>query len=339
MRNIMITVLIATVMFASLGCSQKETQPTTNVVAEKKLPTEPVPILKEEAPQKPLKVEKTPELKGALLVMIDNNPRARPQSGLDKADVVYEIFAEGGITRFMAIFYHNAVEKIGPVRSARYYFAQIAKAYNSPYAHAGGSEDALHLIPKLKIQDMDEIYNSGAYFWRSKDRSMPHNLYTSTNKLLLGADKKGYSVSALPPINHGVILDNEKAEKINLTYNESGPYIYSVKYLWHENRYQRYINDKLHETLEGNSIFVDNIIVLETKTKNVMKDVLVSEIKVLGEGPALFFTQGQVVKGKWVKESEKSHFEYIMNDGKEMFFSQGTTFIQLMPSLAKVEYK
>lgn len=76
------------------------------------------------------------------LVMLENHPDARPQSGLSAADVVYEAVAEGGITRFMGVFYCGAIAaggKVAPVRSARMYFVNIAAEYNEPiYAHVGG---------------------------------------------------------------------------------------------------------------------------------------------------------------------------------------------------------
>ncbi len=72
------------------------------------------------------------DLPGAVLVMVDNFSAARPQSGLDAADVVYEAWAEFGITRFLALFYRHAAPKIGPIRSARFYFVELADAYHAP---------------------------------------------------------------------------------------------------------------------------------------------------------------------------------------------------------------
>jgi hypothetical protein len=131
-----------------------------------------------------------PELPGILMAIVENHPAARPQSGLELADVVYEMVSEGNITRFLACFYQQAPEKIGPIRSVRPAFSEIAKAYNSPLAHAGGSEDGLASVRNLKVQNLDEIYNASRYFWRATDRRMPHNLYTSAELILSGAQKQ-----------------------------------------------------------------------------------------------------------------------------------------------------
>ncbi|MGI6343567.1 MAG: DUF3048 domain-containing protein [Bacillota bacterium] len=107
-------------------------------------PTEPVVI--EPPPEPDPEREPEPELPGVLLAMIDNHPNANPQSGLLDADIVYEMMAEGGITRYLAVFYSKKPELIGPIRSARYYFVQTAKAYNAPYAHVGGHDTAFRMI-------------------------------------------------------------------------------------------------------------------------------------------------------------------------------------------------
>jgi len=120
-------------------------------------------------------------------VMIDNHPDARPQSGIEKAGLVYEAEVEGYYTRLMAVFSdENEVVKIGPVRSARPYFVDWANELNAVYAHCGGSPEALVNIEQKGIVDLNEIY-SGRFFWRATDRSAPHNIYLSAknfNKFL-----------------------------------------------------------------------------------------------------------------------------------------------------------
>ncbi|MGM1049871.1 MAG: DUF3048 domain-containing protein [Bacillota bacterium] len=129
-----------------------------------------------------------------LSVMINNAPAARPQSGLSQADIVYEVLAEGGITRLIAIFQsQTGIEKIGPIRSIRPYLINIGESYGGVLVHAGGSPEAYSIIKKQGKQDLDEIGNAGAYFWREKDRKAPHNLYSSDEKLREGADKHKFS--------------------------------------------------------------------------------------------------------------------------------------------------
>ena len=113
---LLIFALSAGLLLTAAACGHKEEEPP---IAEIQPEPEPVPQIPVDDPQLP----------GAFLVMIDNMEDARPQSGLDKADVVFEIEAEGGITRYMALFYNNGADKIGPCRSARYILPNWPKAW------------------------------------------------------------------------------------------------------------------------------------------------------------------------------------------------------------------
>src|SRR5690554_5162744 len=112
-------------------------------------------------------------------VMIENSISARPQSGVIQADVVYEILSEGTITRFLALFHSQKPKRIGPVRSARTYYVQLAKGYDAIYSSAGGSPGGLKLVQSDYIDDISGLAYDGRYFTRSSDRYAPHNLYTS----------------------------------------------------------------------------------------------------------------------------------------------------------------
>ena len=118
---------------------------------------------------------------------------ARPQSGLSSAGVVYEAIAEGGITRYLAIFQADVPADIGPVRSLRPVFFETAMEYGTPVAHAGGSSDALSSVGSTKtFKDMDEFYNGG-FFRRLNTRYAPHNLYIYGPKLAELVAKKGWN--------------------------------------------------------------------------------------------------------------------------------------------------
>src|SRR5690606_32031716 len=119
------------------------------------------------------------------LVSIDNHPRARPQYGLSRADLVYEVPAEGGVTRFAALFWAGEADQIGPVRSSRPYFLDLALEWQAAFLHAGGSPQHYEQIDKLPIPDIDDIRGGagGGVFWRGDDRNPPHNLYTSSQRV------------------------------------------------------------------------------------------------------------------------------------------------------------
>ncbi len=139
-----------------------------------------------------------------LTIMIDNHPDAAPQTGLNDADVVYEALAEGGITRFMAIFLSQDPGTVGPVRSARPYYLEWARPFTSLYVHCGGSWEAIDLLKEWGMLTDVDCFNGNMPFWRSSDRVLPHNLYTSTSELWKLAARKGLSSpSPLPYFLHG----------------------------------------------------------------------------------------------------------------------------------------
>ncbi|HMQ34533.1 MAG TPA: DUF3048 domain-containing protein, partial [Chloroflexaceae bacterium] len=116
-------------------------------------------------------------------VMLDNHPKAYPQTGMNQAPLVFEALAEYGITRYMAIFVPGIspeLRTIGPVRSARSYYVEYAKGLRGIYVHAGGAPDALTMArTSVEITDMDALRrDAGAFFRRASDRAAPHNLYT-----------------------------------------------------------------------------------------------------------------------------------------------------------------
>ncbi|HEX9015910.1 MAG TPA: DUF3048 domain-containing protein, partial [Chloroflexota bacterium] len=111
-------------------------------------------------------------------VMVENSPDARPQSGLARADVLYEAPVEGGISRFMAVFVNGVADNIGPVRSARHYFVYLAAEYNASLVHIGSSPQGYEALDATGLVDLDETYGDPG-FWRIKGRAAPHNSYTS----------------------------------------------------------------------------------------------------------------------------------------------------------------
>jgi len=127
-----------------------------------------------------------------IAVMIDNHKDAWPQGGIQKAYMVYEIIAEGGETRLMALLKGANVDKIGPVRSARHYFIDYVMENDAIYTHFGQSPQAQSDLKKFSIDDINGIAEDGTTFWRTKSKAAPHNAMTSTEKLLQSAKNKKY---------------------------------------------------------------------------------------------------------------------------------------------------
>lgn len=320
----LITLIILLVL---TGCSGKNKE-ETKLLDEKE--SAPIEVEPEEIFVK--------EFEGSFIVSVDNHINAYPQSGLDKADTVIELLAEGGITRFLAFYDSYHAEKIGPVRSARYYFVEIAKGYPSAFAHAGGNTDALNLIPHYKIMDLDEIYNSGAAFYRTKDRKPPHNLYTTTELMLKHANSKKYAIKNLEGLPIGEVSGGSKVDIIDIPYSKKSLYYHVVTYMFEDGKFWRYVNGKAFETDQKVKIFADNLILMETPTRTVVKEEVQSEMNVFGSGKAVFFIDGLYYEGTWEKAKAADPFTFQYN-GEPMKFKEGKTWIQVVPNFSEVTFK
>ncbi|MGM0445466.1 MAG: DUF3048 domain-containing protein [Bacillota bacterium] len=275
----------------------------------------------------------------AVMVSIENTPRARPQAGLNEAPIVYEFLVEGGITRFLALYWANIPEKIGPIRSLRPYMIDIAKEYEALLLHAGASPDGFEILQKNNIPSLDQIFN-GKYYWRSDQKPSPHNLYTSEYRIsehlneMLGVEYENrFNFEEI------MIISNvkEKAEVIDIDY--WGNYKVIYEYNSEDNSYLRFLNNEKnpHYGENGNQIKVKNIIVQFVKTK-VKDDVGRLSMEVTGENKALYFRNGLVNEGHWEK-TENGFTEFYNNENKHIKVNPGNTWIQVVPTNIKVSYK
>lgn len=282
----------------------------------------------------PAENDERPLLPGVVFVSIGNNPSARPQSGLSGAAIVYEAPAEGGITRLLAGFTRKT-DKIGPVRSARKCLVQIAVGYDTPFAHCGGSEDSFQIIRREKTKSMDEIYSAGECFWRTKDREAPDNLYTSTDKLIEGAERRGFAISGLPPSPKGE-FSGKPAVVIEYNFSRSERYPNVVRYVFQGSRYERSINGDPHKDDQGNVISPANLVFMEVKTTYPKGKAVEIDMDVTGRGRALFFSRGLVAEGTWEKPALKEPVRFFAGE-KQVPFAEGMVWVHLVPDLSQVK--
>ncbi|MBW4081942.1 DUF3048 domain-containing protein [Paenibacillus sp. S150] len=271
-----------------------------------------------------------------LAVMINNAPAARPQSGISEADILYEVLAEGGITRMIGIFQsHTGVVKIGPIRSIRPYLIDIGESYGSVTVHAGGSPAAYAILQKEKKDDMDEIGRAGAYFWRDKERKAPHNLYSNAAKLYEGADKLGYAGTVEVPgylftDPDYVPAEGEAAAELSVNFLLES-YTVGYKYSSERGTYLRWVNGKPHLDLNNsNPVEAANVIVMGSDHK-VLDDVGRLQIDVELGGEAVLFQRGQVLKGRWSRKPGDV-IRFVKNDGTEALMYPGITHILIVPN-------
>lgn len=336
-RSVLLVVFVVTLL-TLVACAQSTPPPP----AATPLPSPPPPPQEKEPEWWP----KKPALAGGLLVVVENHNRSRPQSGLDKADTVFEADVVGGISRFLALFYRQEASEIGPIRSARWSFFHLAQGYELPFAHAGANVDVMAEIGKAKKQgfpSLDEIYGAGPYFWRSNQRSSPHNLYTSTTRLMEGVKAMKYPVK--PPTEFSVLAKGEQlpggepAVSLRVPYQTTGPNTNVVTWAFSDGHYIRSTNGEPHLLTSGSPITVENIIVLFTDTEDVVKfGEPVKENRITGEGKSLFFVAGKVYQGTWLKPRAQDPLKF-MHDGRPVRLTPGRTWVHIVDKKLEVSYQ
>lgn len=277
-----------------------------------------------------------------IAVMIENSAKARPQTGLNTADIVYETMAEGSITRFMAIFNDTIPSKAGPVRSARIYFIRILREWDTaPYIHVGGPEDSTKesyvygsetKFIKTRI-NAAKGYND--YFWRSSDRKAPHNCYTSPQKVL--EDYYDYT----PKINDSFKFSNdvqypgETVDTVTVPFLLKQQDYIHYKYDADKNVFLRFMGDDEFISEDNGSeaqVEVQNLIIQYTKIYALDGEIKDRRnVEVTGSGDAEFFVNGKHLKGKWSRPSLSDQTKYTLDDGSELILSPGNTWIHLHP--------
>jgi Type IV secretory pathway, VirJ component len=308
--------------------------PTASAEPEAAPTAEPTPELAFTAPLTGLKRE-TAAAARPIAVMINNLKPARPQSGLTNADVVWEVLAEGGITRLVAIFQSTdaLTDAIGPIRSIRPYLIDIGESYGAILAHSGASNDGYDILQHQGKPYLDEISNAGPYFWRSKDRKAPHNLYSELEKLRAGAEKKGYksdvTVPGYPFSEQGSTASGEAAASIEIKFLLKD---YKVSYAYDEasGLYKRSINDEPHTDMNnGEQLTAANVVVLGANHKT-LDDYGRLAVDLHAGGSAILFQKGKAVSCEWVRSDD--NMIRLMKDGAELAFVPGKTFFQIVPN-------
>lgn len=270
-----------------------------------------------------------------MAVMINNAPAARPQSGLNSADIVYEVLAEGGVTRLIAIFHSGEqAAKIGPIRSIRPYMIDIGESYHGVLVHAGASNDAYAILQRQHKEDLDEITNAGAYFWRDKSRKAPHNLYSNVEKLIEGSIKRKYEVEdhnvpAYTFRNENDPAEGESVNSVEIKFQLNN-YLVTYEYDDSTKLYSRYINGNLHTDLDtGEPITTTNVIVMGAEHK-VLDDVGRLEVNLELGGEAILLQRGKMIRGQWIRKSDD--VIRFVKDNTEVPFYPGTTYINVVPN-------
>ncbi len=298
-----------------------------------------------------MKEEESPKLKivdlnsksRPIAVMINNINVARPyQSGLQNAYIVYEIIAEGGITRLLALFKDQNLEKIGTVRSSRHYYLDYVLENDAIYVHWGWSPQAESDIKSLKINNINGLKYSTKYFWKDTklNVSSEHTAYTSSSLINNAIADLKYNKET----NKGLLF-NYSPEEINLENKENAQLANSVEIVYSSSNttsyeynsetktYYRSVNGKKHVDYDTKEQYnFKNIIVYQLENITIAGDEKGrQELKNIGTGTGYYITNGYAIPIKWEKTSRSSKTKYTYMDGTEITLNDGNTFIQIQP--------
>jgi len=277
-------------------------------------------------------------------VMVENHPDSRPQSGLSDADVVYEALAEGGITRFMAVYQTKEPSSIGPIRSAREYYAVLANELGAVYVHVGGSNEVIGQLKNgiyKNVDDANEYYNEN-FFQRISSRSAPHNVYTSIAKLQGLIEYRKYSTATnydglkfkndSPPA-----VESISALSLNISFSLKS---YAVSYSYNSalNNYKRNLAGVAHVDATTKIQITPKVVVVQmVEVTPVPNDKLLSvDINLTGQGTAYIFQDGGIVEGTW-KKIGSGRTRYYDKSGNEISFNRGQMWVELVPKDKEAE--
>ncbi len=278
----------------------------------------------------------TPRRPGPAMVQIENSILARPQSGLQQANIVYEYLAEGGITRMTAIYFNpTGSQRIEPVRSARPVTIRLWHAYHGVIFFSGANSKVLQVIQEQRIPALTESSDAGAYFARDPSRRAPHNLYTDGDRLAKGLSKYAPRItyvlpssgepaaSPAPPAANRVVFDQTNSHRVIYTYSAAdSAYAYSTAI------------GPLTDKNTGQPIKPVNVILIQVAHHDAgFTDVVGApavDFDLQGTGPADVFSKGHRYTATWDLSNPELPLKIVGADGKVMRLPAGLTWIHLV---------
>lgn len=255
-----------------------------------------------------------------MAIMIENHRLSRPQTGLNEANIVYEIPVEGGITRFMGI-YNKIPGVVGPIRSCREYFVDRALEVSALYVHCGGSPKGYQYLASSHIFSIDEI-KIGKGFFRDNTRKAPHNLYGKGREIFDSASENFPMLlkNKVKLLNYGVqeSLSSKEAKTATIKYHGN----YEVKIKYDNGSYLRYMNDELHvDRITKKPLSAYAIIIQEAAMKTIDKAGR-QEISFIGNGIAWILEKGRLTNVTWHKNEADSATVFKDEKGIEYKFPE-----------------
>lgn len=343
------------------GCGKKE-EPASKIEEPEPIPVEepapePEPIPEPAGPAginplTGLPMEPEYEQNRPVAVMLNNLKKAQPQLGVSLADIIYEVPAEGGITRMLGVYQTlDGVGNLGSIRSARPYYIELAMGHDALYVHAGGSPEAYQDLKSWKVDYIDGVNGSArqsAVFWRDperkKNKGYEHSLLASSETIQSFWDNSKYpkthqdGYSYPQTFTDAPLTGGTAAEHIKLYYTsyKTGLFDYDAetgKYL--VSQYQApYVDGNT-----GEQVGVTNLLILETSISAISGDTAGRlKVRTTGEGEGTLYRSGQCIPIHWSRSNRDVPFSYTTSDGQPLALGRGNSYVCLInPGSSRVE--
>ncbi|MCG7337404.1 DUF3048 domain-containing protein [Sporosarcina sp. ACRSM] len=322
----------AILLLTACNNDEEVKEPVTGPLEEEEIVQEEEPVTSYAAPFTGILSEEE-TTRRPVLVTINNHPLARPQSGISDADIVYELAAEGNVTRLLALFQSELPEEIGPVRSARDYFVHISKGLDAFYVAHGYSPDAQQLLQSNFVDNVNGMQYDGTLFWRSKDRRAPHNSYISGENILAGAEKTDSTMEMDQPSPfsfHESIEDakiGDQASTITVSYSADPKFTSNYSYDVLNGTYERTVNDVLTiDKVNDAPVELSNILVFETAHRTIDNEGR-QAVDLETGGKGMLFQAGLVKAIEW---ENKDDILMPMENGSPVKLVPGKTWIHIV---------
>lgn len=361
MKRIVLLCLVALMIFSLVACGKQQpeaptTEPTTTepITEPPTEPTEPEILYRNPLNGEPLD---EPYAGRPTAVVINNLVDALPHYGTADADFIFELETESDITRMLAVYDEiEPIGQIGPVRSDRTFFNNIACSFDATIVHCGGSvrgrnggyEDSSAKVPNWA--HLDATYYEGSYFYRDNDRyksqgyNWEHCLFTNGEKIMAGLTKLEIADPTDRSTDFGLQFDEEPglsgaaATEVTAVFNggKTTTFTYDAE-------------NKVYKTSQYGADYIDansgeivsfrNVMVLYTdQWKRSDGEYPRSYYTLFGEGEGLLAIDGKIVAIKWSRESLDSNFVFTLADGTPVTLGVGSTYVAITPN-TETEYK
>lgn len=356
MNKRLIAMLLVVCMALSLaGCGGKTESETPEKPPVVEMPEAPLETPEPEPEPEPepvvpagtnpltgMPMEPEYETNRPVAVMFNNLKAAQPQLGVSQADIIYEVPAEGGITRMLGVFQSlDGVGNLGSIRSTRAYYLELALGHDALLVHAGGSPEAYKDISAWGVNNMDGVRGGASQetiFWRDAERrknaGYEHSMLTSGEKVQAYLDKGKYRTEHKDGYTYtqafaedGTPVDGTAAQQVKVVFSnyKTGTFSYDASTgLYMIGQYGK-------DYIDGNSgeqVGVTNLLILETAISVIAGDSAGRlSVKLTGEGKGTYICGGKAVPITWSKADRNSQFVYRLQDGTPLTMGKGTSYV------------